>query len=293
MRKPNKALLRNSLVTERTDVQENSEHALDGGALLHKVRYFEDVCEQYVKCAKNKYTTYTIIFDGYSHGFSTKDHEHIRRRAKQSNIEVHFTESAKYSIKQDVFLANGVNKSRFIIMLSKNLRQTGNKVVECKEDADTHIVRCALELATTGVHVNFVADDTYVALLLLYHWNDTMADITVTFERTKASFSIKSSINSHSSLLKPYLLVLHSSNGCDTMSAIHMKGKTSLLKKIETSLQVCQMLDTLRDPNADQLDVGAARIELFLQMYGGKESLASSRYVISYTYQHSNNTVHK
>ena len=72
-----------------------------------------------------------------------------------------------------------------------------------------------------------------------------------------------------------------------------MKGKTSLIKKIETSLQVRQMLDTLRDPNADQLEVGAAGIELFLQMYGGKGSLASLRYVISYTYQHSNNTVHK
>ena len=72
-----------------------------------------------------------------------------------------------------------------------------------------------------------------------------------------------------------------------------MKGKTLLLKKIETSLQVGQMLNTLRDPNADQLEVGAAGIELFLQVYGGKGSLASLRYVISYTYQHSNNTVHK
>ena len=97
-------------------------------------------------------------------------------------------------------------------MLSKNPRGPGKKVVEC-EDADTHIVGCALGLATTGVHINVVADDTDVALLLLYHWNDTMADITITFERTKASFSIKSSINSHSSLLKPYLLVLHSSTG--------------------------------------------------------------------------------
>ena len=57
-----------------------------------------------------------------------------------------------------------------------------------------------------------------------------------------------------------------------------MKGKTSLLKKIETSFQVRQMLDTLRDLNADQLEVGAAGIELFLQMYGGKGSLASLRY---------------
>ena len=113
--------------------------------------------------------------------------------------------------------------------------------------------RCALELATTGVHVIVVADDTDVALLLLYHWNDTMADIKITSERTKTTSSIKSSINSHLTLLKPYLLVLHSWTGCDTTSAIHMKGKTSLLKKIEMSLQVRQVLDTFRDPNADQL----------------------------------------
>ena len=34
MRKPNKTLLRNSLVTKKADVQENSEHVLDAGALL-------------------------------------------------------------------------------------------------------------------------------------------------------------------------------------------------------------------------------------------------------------------
>ena len=60
-------------------------------------------------------------------------------------------------------------------------------------------------------------------------------------------------------------------SGCDTTSAIHMKDKTSLIKKIETSLQVCQMLDTLRDPNADQLEVGAAGIQLFFKCMGEKD----------------------
>ena len=238
-------------------------------------------------------TTCTSVFDGYSHGLFTKDHEHIRRSAKQSSIEVLFTELAKCSIKQNVFLANGMNKLRFITMLSKNLWLTGNKVVECEVDAVTHIVRYALKLATTSVHINVAADDTNVTLLLFYHWNDTMADITITFQRTTALFNVKSSINSHSSLLKPYLPVLHSWTGCDTTSTIHIKGKSSLLKKIETSLQIGHMLKTLRDPNANQLEVGAAWTELFLQMYGGKGSLASLRYVIYYTYQHSNNTIHK
>ena len=103
MRKPNKALLRNALLTEKADVQENFEHVLDGGALLHKVHWsgcnnFGDVSEQYAKYVKKKHTTCIIVFDGYSHVSSTKDHEHLRRSAKQSNTEVHFTESTKRSI---------------------------------------------------------------------------------------------------------------------------------------------------------------------------------------------------
>ena len=140
-----------------------------------------------------------------------------------------------------------------------------NKVVECKEGVYTHIVRCALELATAVVNANVLADETDGAL----------------------------SFNSYSSLLKPYLLVLHSWTGRDAMSAIHMKGKTSILKKAETFLQVHQMFGILRNLNADQLEVGAAGIELFLQINSGKRSLASLRYVISYTYQDSDNTVHK
>ena len=66
-------------------------------------------------------------------------------------------------------------------------------------------------------------------------------------------------------------------SGCDTTSAIHMKGKTSLLKKIETSPKIRQMFGTLKDANAVQLEVGVAGIELFLHMYGGKESLKNSR----------------
>ena len=40
-------------------------------------------------------------------------------------------------------------------------------MVKCDEDADTEIVRCALDVVKTGIKVNIVADDTDVALLLL------------------------------------------------------------------------------------------------------------------------------
>ena len=159
-------------------------------------------------------------------------------------------------------------------MLSDYLTRAGNIVIKCEEDADTEIVRCAIDVAKTGRRVNVVADDTDVALLLLYHWNAKMADVTFTSERSKATFDIKSSLSDQSHLIKPYPQVLHACTDCDTTSAIHSKGKTSLLKKLETSKHLRDLMDVLGDKNADQVEVGDAVVELFLNLYGGKDTLS-------------------
>ena len=99
-----------------------------------------------------------------------------------------------FNIKQDVFLSNSTNKSRFIDMLSSYLIKSGNKVINSDEDADTETARCALRVSETGRRVNVVADDTDVAHLLLYHWKRGMANITFTSERSKATFDISSSV---------------------------------------------------------------------------------------------------
>ena len=106
-----------------------------------------------------------------------------------------------------------------------------------------------------------------------------MADVTFTSERSKATFDIKSSLSDQSHLTKPYLLVVHAWTGCDTTSAIHSKGKTSLLKKLETSKHLRDLMDVLSDKNADQVEVGDAGIELFLNLYGGKDTLSKLRYI--------------
>ncbi|KAG1681696.1 hypothetical protein GQR58_011692 [Nymphon striatum] len=221
MRKPTKAVLRNALLTEKADVDPNALHVLDGGALLHKVRWstsvtYREVCDLYVNHIKSKYGIGTIVFDGYMDGPSTKDHEHARR---------------------------SLNKRRCADVQCNLSTKSGNKVIKCDEDADTEIVRCALYVAETGRKVNVVADDT-----------DIPAQI------------------------KSYLLVLHAWTGCDTTSAIHSKGKNSLLRKLKTSQHLRSLMDILSDKNADQVEVGAAGIELFLYMYGGNQTLTKLRY---------------
>ncbi|KAG1693168.1 Prolyl 4-hydroxylase subunit alpha-2 [Nymphon striatum] len=258
MREPTKAVLRNALLTEKADVDPNALHVLDGEALLHKVRWstsvtYREVCDLYVNHIKSKYGIGTIVFDGYMDGPSTKDHEHARR---------------------------SINKRRCADVQCDLSTKSGNKVIKCDEDADTEIVRCALYVAETGRKVNVVADDTDVALLLLYHWSESMEEITFTSERSKATFNITSSLLKIPAQIKSYLLVLHAWTGCDTTSAIHSKGKNSLLRKLKTSQHLRSLMDILSDKNADQVEVGAAGIELFLYMYGGNQTLTKLRFWI-------------
>ena len=55
---------------------------------------------------------------------------------------------------------------------------------------------------------------------------------------------------------------------------IHSKRKTSLLKKLERSQHVQNLMDVLSETNADQVEIIAAGIELFLKLYDGNDKLS-------------------
>ena len=132
--KTKKANLRNTLRTKNVDIDPNSYHVLDGGTLLHKVRWltsvtFGDVCKLYVDHITSEHGIRTIAFDGCINIRSTKDHEYARRRiSNRGCADVQCNVSTKVNIKQDVFLSNCTNKSGFIDMLSSYLINSGNKV---------------------------------------------------------------------------------------------------------------------------------------------------------------------
>ena len=281
MRKPDKSVLRDELLTKQATVESSALHVLDGGALLHRVRWnnsnssscsFQDLCLQYTDHVQKFHGQSKIVFDGYDDGPSTKDHEHHRRSLnKKGTAEVIFEESTKVRMKQENFLSNSKNKSRFIDMLCTYLCLCGHDVVKCKEDADTEFVKRAIEVAKDGKFANVVADDTGVAILLLYHWNNDMADITFASEKSKKTWSIGSSSESLTPGLKPYVLAIHAWTGCDTTSAIYSKGKTSLLKNVSSSLELQRLMTTIRDCWADKEEIGQAGFKLFISMYGGKK----------------------
>ena len=64
-------------------LQNDSLFIVDGGALLHRVRWikdatFDEISQVYVDYVRRHYKCCTIVFDGYD-GPSTKSNEHMRR----------------------------------------------------------------------------------------------------------------------------------------------------------------------------------------------------------------------
>ena len=75
MRKPDKPSLRKALMKDEDAVTKDqldtdSIFVVDGGALLHSVRWMkgttsEELCENYVQYVQRHYKTCTVVFDGY------------------------------------------------------------------------------------------------------------------------------------------------------------------------------------------------------------------------------------
>ena len=107
--------------------------------------------------------------------------EHARRAQKKCH-DIDVKEINHCHVTQDRFLSNEKNKSQFIVLVSEYMRNNHQEVINC--DADTTIVETAISQAETSSNsVVVVADDTDIAVMLMYHWKDSMADVIFYLER--------------------------------------------------------------------------------------------------------------
>jgi len=174
-------------------------HVLDGGALLHRVRWpkvgtFAEILRLYLYYISKRYAKDTVIvFDGYSRVPSTKDQEHQRRFTTMA-ATVQIAADAPVHRNQTTFLANSANKGEFINSFCEYLQASGYSVCQAAGDADTLIVSTALELATEMKPVTVVASDTDILVMLTYHWKPNMGEIWMKRESTSRSSSTVLSI---------------------------------------------------------------------------------------------------
>ena len=77
------------------------------------------------------------------------------------------------------------------------------------------------------------ADDTDIAVLLMYHWPGQLFDIVFTSERPSKPWSIKLSWATIPPVLRKALPFIHAFSGCDSTSAIFGLGKPSIFKRFK------------------------------------------------------------
>ena len=117
MRKPDKASLRKRMLTKEMSSPSIAKKVIDGG--------------------------YEVA--------SVKDQEHSRRSSRSAAIEIQFNDETKVKTKREDFLTNSNNKSSLISKLAVLLECDGQEVVLAKSDADTEIVKVAIEVMSISV----------------------------------------------------------------------------------------------------------------------------------------------
>lgn len=79
---------------------------------------------------------------------------------------------------QDAFLSNSRNKQELINHVTANLQSQGISVVYPVDDADMDVAAAALNIACAKqTDIAVYADDTDILALLIYYWQNSMADI--------------------------------------------------------------------------------------------------------------------
>ena len=98
MRKPVKSQLAQFLTlnVQSTGCSNQTVQVIDGGALLHRIKWekratYRGVVEQYVWYVQERYGPSCIVFDGYGYSPSIKDQEH-QRRIRKTCADIHLNE---------------------------------------------------------------------------------------------------------------------------------------------------------------------------------------------------------
>ena len=143
---------------------------------------------------------------------------------------------------RNTFLSNYANKEAFVKQLGSKLELLGFDIIQSPSDADTTIVKVALN-SNDDKAVTIYSDDTDILCWLIYH-SVQLPDtrdiylINITCEKgikQQECFNIKDIINNLDQSVIQYLLFAHAFTGCDTTFAIYKFSKIAIFRKIHDS----------------------------------------------------------
>ena len=118
-----------------------------------------------------------IVFDG--NNMSTKDSTHQKRGGKKSQT-VEIREGNSCLLNRSTFFSNYANKENFVKALASHL-ETNFKIMQCPSDADTSIVKEAMQTVEHS-DVTVFSHNTDVLCLLVHHIEKCPTDHNVYLE---------------------------------------------------------------------------------------------------------------
>ena len=256
-------------------------YIVDGGALLQCLPWqcgdlFEIICQMYMDYVMRKYSQATLVFDEYVDVPSIKDETHKRRTGGRSGPTVHFHGQTILCSKKEDFLRTKENKQLFINMLDSKIEIAGCTVLYAKGDADTMIVKAAVE-CSLQINTIVVGDDTDLLVLLCYHCEFSSQDVFFQPEpkantakhrvwdlrKTKTVLGVK---------VIQVILFVHAILGCDTTPRLHGLGKASSLKMVTKNEQfLCLAYLLCGDAETSKEAIVKAGKDVLVYLYNGSE----------------------
>ena len=225
-----------------------------------------------------------VIFDKYMPG-SIKSHERMRRAG--GLVPKHHTLSKDTPISvRDIIMKSDHNKEQLIKLICDTnhgcptLHLIGKDQSRFNhEEADVNIVSYLLLLYEQKNHIQVVADDTDIFVLLVYFvWKFKIATQISMKKHDGQIININDTVKKLGDKCQA-LLPLHAITGCDSVSYPFGKGKVTAVNLL---LKKDLQLTALCDSNANEDDILKAGTHFLVQLYGGdKESdLSTLRYHI-------------
>ncbi|MES9884700.1 MAG: hypothetical protein ABW185_27970 [Sedimenticola sp.] len=255
MRKSSKSQLLHRLAVWSEDTSVPDAEVVDGNEMLYhitwpKIGTVRSLLQSFSRVVEKDHTV-IVVFDRYVEG-SIKTHERLRRTGTTVCRDLNLTIETSLPTR-DSIMKSSHNKRELIKVFcaeheSQNVTMVGEEGVSQHEEADCIIISHVLHLIEEGhERIQIVSDDTDIFALLVFFcwkWKSTsqismkkgdgrVIDINATAEKLGAKSS--------------QLLALHALSGCDTVSYLFGKGKTSavtLMLKNEVGLELLGEEDT-------------------------------------------------
>ena len=258
-------------------IPEIEHNVLDGGSLLHRLKWTEgqtysSIVNDYADFTMKHYGKATVIFDGYGGGPNTKDHTHQRRSQSPIVTKVDISEATKFAGKKEDFLSNNENKQALIHLVSTSMMDRGGHVIQAEGDADVEIVKAAV--ATSFYKTTcLIGEDTDLEVLLLHHASSNGKKIYFSSDKggptTVLDIKVIKKVLGNDICFN--LLFLHAFTGCDTTSWIFGVGKKSVLQKFiknEATLNSCAKV--FSSPNQDAGVIVESGCKAMVALFNGK-----------------------